>query len=157
MNLKARLTPELGFIGPDTPLVEAAKAMWMSGVATLLVGERDRLVGAVTDRDITVRAVAEGLDPKTVPVRRIMTRAPQGDRSALRGWACLDWIHRIMDRTPYGEDGPLDGGAGAENRASAFAKRPLLNFPPYGGGASTTQWAMSARTNNKQTKRQANV
>jgi len=37
------------------------------------VCENDRLVGMVTDRDITVRAVAEGCDPRTATVKEVMT------------------------------------------------------------------------------------
>jgi CBS domain-containing protein len=36
-------------------------------------GDNDRLVGTLTDRDITIRAVAEGLDPRTALVRDVMT------------------------------------------------------------------------------------
>ncbi len=39
------------------------------------VGENDRLVGVVTDRDIVVRGVAEALDPKTATLRDVMTDA----------------------------------------------------------------------------------
>jgi CBS domain-containing protein len=37
------------------------------------VGENDRLVGVITDRDITVRAVADGKDPRSTKVRDVMS------------------------------------------------------------------------------------
>ena len=37
-------------------------------------GEGDRLVGMLTDRDITIRAVARGLDPRTTKVRDVMSK-----------------------------------------------------------------------------------
>jgi hypothetical protein len=66
-------------------LVEAAKAMRMFKVRILFVGERDRLVGAVTDRDIAVRGIAQGLDPLTVEVRQIMTPAGSPSETPLNG------------------------------------------------------------------------
>jgi CBS domain-containing protein len=36
-------------------------------------GPQDRLVGMVTDRDITIRGIAEGLDPRTARIRDVMT------------------------------------------------------------------------------------
>ena len=48
-------------IGPDATLKEAAIRMRDEGFGMLPVGENDRMIGAVTDRDIAVRAVAERL------------------------------------------------------------------------------------------------
>ena len=58
----------------DTTLQEAAQKMRDFDIGPLPVcGDDDRLAGLVTDRDITVRAVAEGKDPYATPVREIMT------------------------------------------------------------------------------------
>jgi CBS domain-containing protein len=55
-------------------LQEAAQRMKHLNVGTLPVcGDHDLLVGMITDRDITVRAVAEGLDPRTATVKDVMT------------------------------------------------------------------------------------
>jgi len=56
----------------DQTIAEAARMMAELGVGALPVAEGDRLVGMVTDRDIAVRAVAEGRGPGT-PVREVMT------------------------------------------------------------------------------------
>ena len=74
MKIKDIITRDPVCISPEASLAEAARKMRILDVGLLLVNEQDRLVGAVTDRDITVRAVAEGLDPQTVKVRRVMTR-----------------------------------------------------------------------------------
>jgi len=74
MKVKDISTPDPQCIGPNAPLIEAAKKMRILDVGMLLVCENERLIGTVTDRDITVRAVAEGLDPKTVKVREMMTQ-----------------------------------------------------------------------------------
>ena len=58
---------------PDATLHEAAERMKALGVGSLPVCDNDRLVGMVTDRDITVRATAEGEAPTDVRVRDVMT------------------------------------------------------------------------------------
>ena len=61
-------------IRPANSLVEAAQKMKDLDVGPLPVcGDNDRLVGMITDRDITVRATAEGCDPKTTQVKDIQT------------------------------------------------------------------------------------
>jgi len=74
MKIKEISTPDPQCIGPNASLTEAAKKMRILDIGMLPVCENDRLIGTVTDRDITVRAVAEGLDPKTVKVRQMMTQ-----------------------------------------------------------------------------------
>jgi CBS domain-containing protein len=58
---------------PGDTLQKAAKAMAEIDSGALPVGEDDRLIGMITDRDIAVRAVAEGLDPATTTVKEIMS------------------------------------------------------------------------------------
>jgi CBS domain-containing protein len=59
---------------PDTTLQDAAQRKRDLDVGPLPVcGDDDRLAGILTDRDITVRAVADGLDPWTAKVREVMT------------------------------------------------------------------------------------
>jgi CBS domain-containing protein len=74
MQLKDVMTPNPKCIRPDATLQEAARTMRDLDVGPLPVcGDDDRLAGIVTDRDITVRAVAEARDPKSTPVREVMT------------------------------------------------------------------------------------
>src|SRR5205809_5268655 len=58
---------------PDATVQEAAAKMKSLDVGPLPVCDNDRLVGMVTDRDITVRATAEGEIPTDVHVRDVMT------------------------------------------------------------------------------------
>jgi CBS domain-containing protein len=60
----------------DTPIRDVAWWMAENCCGEVPVTENNRLVGVVTDRDITCRAVAEGKDPYTTPVREIMTTSP---------------------------------------------------------------------------------
>jgi CBS domain-containing protein len=73
MQLKDIMTPDPLVLSPETTLTEAAQRMRDLDSGVMPVGERDRLVGMLTDRDITVRATAEGRDPNTTPVREVMT------------------------------------------------------------------------------------
>jgi CBS domain-containing protein len=59
---------------PNATLEEAARKMRELDVGALPVcGNNDRIVGMLTDRDIVIRAEAEGKDPHTTPVRDAMT------------------------------------------------------------------------------------
>jgi CBS domain-containing protein len=61
-------------VRPTQSLQEAAQRMKALDVGPLPVcGDHDRLVGMLTDRDITVRAVAEAYDPRTTTVHEVMT------------------------------------------------------------------------------------
>jgi len=74
MQIKNIMTRNPECIRPDSTLYEAARKMRDLDVGPLPVcGDDDRLAGMITDRDITVRAIAEGKDPKTTPVREVMT------------------------------------------------------------------------------------
>jgi CBS domain-containing protein len=58
----------------DTPVTQVAELMEAEDVGAIPVLDGDRLVGMVTDRDIVVRAVAKGKDPRGMPVSEISTR-----------------------------------------------------------------------------------
>jgi CBS domain-containing protein len=58
---------------PDATLQQAAEKMKDLDVGSLPVCDHDRLVGVLTDRDITVRSVAEGEDPWTGHVAEVMS------------------------------------------------------------------------------------
>jgi CBS domain-containing protein len=73
MKVKEMMTPEVELVRPDDTLHAAAKMMADLDTGALPVGEDDRLVGMITDRDITVRAVAEGRDPEKTIVRDAMS------------------------------------------------------------------------------------
>src|SRR4051812_22201343 len=74
MQLKAIMTRDVEVIHPDATLDEAATKMDALNIGPLPVRDGQRLVGVVTDRDITVRATSAGRDPKSTRVRDVMTR-----------------------------------------------------------------------------------
>src|SRR5438128_11632411 len=67
------MTPGVEVIAPEASIYEAAEKMSHLDVGPLPVCDGERLVGLLTDRDITVRAVAAGRDPVTTRVRVVMT------------------------------------------------------------------------------------
>ncbi len=73
MKLNEIMTPEVVTIDPDASLQQAAQIMASLDIGLLPVMADDDLLGVITDRDITVRAAARGLDPKRTTVRSIMT------------------------------------------------------------------------------------
>jgi CBS domain-containing protein len=72
MQVKQAMSGEVKVISPDQTIREAARLMAELDCGCLPVGEDDKLVGMVTDRDIAIRAVAAGKSAKT-PVREIMS------------------------------------------------------------------------------------
>ncbi len=75
MKLNEIMTPEVITIDPDASLQQAAQMMASLDIGLLPVMADDDVLGVITDRDITVRAAARGLDPKRTQVRHIMTEA----------------------------------------------------------------------------------
>jgi CBS domain-containing protein len=72
MKVRDVMTTEVFVIGPDQSLREAAQMMRECDVGSLPVHRDDRLVGMVTDRDLVIRGLAEGLEPDA-PVERVMS------------------------------------------------------------------------------------
>jgi CBS domain-containing protein len=72
MQLSQIMSTDIQVIPPDATIQFAAERMRQMDVGSLPVGSNDRLIGMVTDRDITIRAVAQGCAPNT-PVRQAMS------------------------------------------------------------------------------------
>jgi len=73
MQVNELMTQNAECIRPDATLQHAAERMKTLDVGSLPVCESDRLVGVLTDRDIVIRCVSEGHDPRTDRVRDVMT------------------------------------------------------------------------------------
>lgn len=74
MQVSDVMTREVECTRPDATLREVAGRMSDLEVGPMPVCDNDRLVGMITDRDITVRAIAEGSDPDKTHVRDVMTQ-----------------------------------------------------------------------------------
>jgi CBS domain-containing protein len=98
-------------IDADKPVAYAAQMMKEEDVGLAPIVEGDRLVGALTDRDIVTRVVAEGKDPQSVKVRDVASTAlvtidPQEDLDeALRLMAS----YQVRRLPVVEEDGRLVG------------------------------------------------
>lgn len=72
MHVKEAMTDQVAIASPKQTVQDAAKMMARLDIGVLPVGENDRLVGMITDRDIAVRAVAAGKGPST-PIEEVMS------------------------------------------------------------------------------------
>jgi CBS domain-containing protein len=71
------MTAGVRLITPEDTVQQATRMMRDEDTGVLPVGEGDRLVGIVTDRDVTTRVVAEGKDPQRTKVREVMSQEPK--------------------------------------------------------------------------------
>jgi CBS domain-containing protein len=81
-SVRDAMSPNPLAVDPDLSVVDAARIMLAQDVGSLPVVQGERLIGLVTDRDIALRVVAEGKDPRDLPVggiasRELMTVTPE--------------------------------------------------------------------------------
>jgi CBS domain-containing protein len=62
------------WLGPSASLAEIAETMRKHDVGAIPIGENDRLIGMVTDRDIVLKAFAKKADPSKLTARDVMTK-----------------------------------------------------------------------------------
>ncbi len=110
-NIRDLMTSNPSTIGSDGTIADAARLMRDEDAGIIPIVDGDRLVGMITDRDITVRVVAEGRDPQSTTVgeiasRDLVTIDPQQDLDeALRLMA----QHQVRRLPVVEEDGRLVG------------------------------------------------
>jgi CBS domain-containing protein len=73
MRVSEAMTRDVHVCNPQSSIRDCAKMMGEIDAGVMPVGENDRLVGMITDRDIAIRAVAAGKGPDT-PVREVMSQ-----------------------------------------------------------------------------------
>jgi len=73
MKVKDKMTKSVASVTPDTTVDQVAQLMEKHNIGAIPIVDQDNLVGIVTDRDIVIRNIAEGKDPKTTPVSSVMT------------------------------------------------------------------------------------
>lgn len=135
------MTPGVVAVRPDASLVEAAQLMRTQDIGDVLVADGQRIVGMLTDRDITVRAVAEGIDPLTVSARSVCTPDPVvvGPDDPVGTAVALMRTHAVR-RLPVVEDGlpvgvvSLADLAASEDPGSALAE--IGRAEPTGGATA---------------------
>jgi len=73
MQVNEAMTNDVKIASPNQTIRDAARLMAQIDAGVLPVGQNDRLVGMITDRDIAIRAVAADKGPQT-PIRDIMSK-----------------------------------------------------------------------------------
>jgi CBS domain-containing protein len=110
MKIRELMTSAPVAVALSDPVSEAAKAMRAHGIGAVLVQEQGKLAGLVTDRDITVRVLAQGRDPRDVRVSEIASReivaiGPDDDTEDVARLIA----ERAVRRIPVVEDGVAIG------------------------------------------------
>ncbi len=85
-QIKDVMSSNVQVISPEATVAEAARCMRDGDFGMMPVGENDRLIGAISDRDIAVRGVAEGLDGSAM-VRDVMSEGCAGPTRTIRSSA----------------------------------------------------------------------
>ena len=109
-SVRDTMTQNPSTIGASASVVEAARLMREEHIGSLPITDNERLVGMLTDRDITTRVVAEAADPKTTPVGEVYS----GDLISVEPDKDLDEALQLMARhqvrrLPVVENGRLVG------------------------------------------------
>ena len=74
MKVKDAMHRGVEWVGPDTPIAEIAKLMRERDIGAIPIGDNDRLVGMVTDRDLVCKGLAQDdFDPVRTTARELMT------------------------------------------------------------------------------------
>ena len=74
MKVKQIMHKGVQWVSPNTPVTTLAKKMLEQDIGAVPVGENDRLIGMVTDRDITLRALANGKDISKLTANDVMSK-----------------------------------------------------------------------------------
>ena len=126
MKVRELMTTEPITVEPDATLGEVATLMKQEDCGSIPVVEAGRLVGIVTDRDIVIRGVAGGTDPKTQRVSTIMSADPVtigADDNVTEAEKIM--ADRQIRRLPVVEDGRLVGIIVTAQIARADDKRKV--------------------------------
>ena len=74
MKVKDAMHKGVEWVGPETPISELAKLMRKNDIGAIPIGENDKLIGMVTDRDIFCNGIAaDGFDARKSTARNVMT------------------------------------------------------------------------------------
>lgn len=100
MQVKELMTKNPVYLSPTATLKEASIEMFRNNWGFLPIGENDRLVGALTDRDITIRSSAKGMDPSKTLIRDVMTKGifwwyEDDDLTKVTKYMCEKHVHRL--------------------------------------------------------------
>ena len=72
-QIKDIMSRDYKWMAPDSPIAQVAQEMRDRDCGFMPLAENDKMIGMITDRDITLRAVAEGKNPQECKARDVMT------------------------------------------------------------------------------------
>ncbi len=115
---------------PSDRLDRVAKLMLEHDCGAIPVCEATKLVGMITDRDITCRAVAIGKTPGSVPVREVMTKTVVAVRQDENVEAAIDLMEtKLVRRLPVLNDaGDVVGIVAPSDLAPTMASNNVADF-----------------------------
>ena len=136
-DIRSIMTSDPACLEPSATLAEAAKLMDQKDIGNVLIVEGGRLSGIITDRDIAVKGVAQGLDPSTATVGEVATSdvatvSPDQDVSK----ALEVMREKAVRRVPVVEDGKpvgivalgdVAGNAKSDETLEAISEAPQNN------------------------------
>ncbi len=110
MSLRFYRLPRMVVLKPEDPVLEAARAIENNRIGAVVVQDQRRVVGLLTDRDLAVRVVGRGLDPKLTTLDQVMstpvaTLSPADSHDD----AIRLMQQRNIRRVPLVEDGRIVG------------------------------------------------
>ena len=73
MQVRDAMHAGVAWVGPETSINELARKMRDEDIGAIPIGENDRLIGMVTDRDIALRGLADGQDVESLTARDVMS------------------------------------------------------------------------------------
>jgi len=100
VKVKDIMTKNVAYVNPDSTVVETAQLMQKHNVGSIPVCDQTGVIGIVTDRDIVVRNIAHGNDPKQTPVRDVMTAqvttvTPDADMTEVSKMMATNKVRRL--------------------------------------------------------------
>ena len=124
MKVEEIMTARVEAVSPTTTLRSVAREMRDKGVGALPVIEDGKVIGIITDRDVSVYAIAMGHDPQSTEVQKVMTREvytcnPGQDISEA---ARIMEQHKIRRLTVIGSDETLAGFLSVDDIAPVSAE-----------------------------------
>ena len=110
MSLRFYRLPRMVVLKPEDPVLEAARAIENNRIGAVVVQDQRQVVGLLTDRDLAVRVVGRGLDPKLTTLDQVMSTPV----ATLSPTDSHDDAIRLMQqrnirRVPLVEDGRIVG------------------------------------------------
>ncbi len=74
MQISTTMHKKADWVSADTTVAEVARLMKAEDIGAIPVGKDDKLIGMITDRDLTLRVLAEGRDPAKTKAEEVMTK-----------------------------------------------------------------------------------